>query len=130
VFTESSPLEQLFEAQLDLFHLRSLDFPVFRNEVPTGLARTPDGTGWDPTGTGFRSKDGGPAAAVTVASNADHRWGPGAWEQVDWWNQVTPTTGSVRFRAHAPRRLMALGAGLWLLALGGIWVMGRLKEKA
>ena len=130
VFTESSPLEQLFEAQLDLFHLRSLDFPVFRNEVPTALARTPDGTEWAEAGTGFRSEDGGPAASVAVASNADHRWGPGAWEQVDWWNQVAPTTGSVRFRPHAPRRLMALGAGLWLVALGAIWVMGRLKEKA
>jgi hypothetical protein len=128
-FTESSPLEQLFEAQLDLVPLRSLDFPVFRNEVTTGLALTPDGSEWEQSGTGYRSGDGAAAPALTIASNADHRWGPGPWQQVDWWNEVTPATDAVRFQPYGPRRIMGIAAGGWLLLLGIGWVAGRFEER-
>jgi len=128
-FTESSPLEQLFEAQLDLVPLRSLDFPVFRNEVPAGLAITPDGSTWQPTGTGYRSPGGAATASLSISSNADHRWGPGGWAQVDWWSEVTPSTDTVRFQPYLPRRLMAMGAGLWLLVLMAGWAVGRMEER-
>ncbi|HSM01193.1 MAG TPA: glycosyltransferase [Acidimicrobiia bacterium] len=127
-FTEPSPLEQLFEAQLDLVPLRSLDFPVFRNEVATGLAVTPDGSAWVEAGTGYRSDDGS-APVVAIASNADHRWGPGMWQQVDWWSQVTPTSDAVRFAPYLPRRVMAITAGLWLLVLAAGWAAGRIEEE-
>ena len=128
-FTEASPLEQLFEAQLDLVPLRSLDFPVFRNEVATGLAVTPDGSAWVEAGTGYRSDDGAAAPSVIITSNADFRWGPGSWQQVDWWNEVTPTADAVRFDPHLPRRLMAIGAAVWLLVLASGWVAGRFEER-
>lgn len=124
-FSEPSPLEQVFSAQLDLVPLRSLRFPVFRNEVPTALAQTPDGSGWDISGTGFTAGDGAAVPTISIASNADYRWGPGVWEQVDWRNQVTPIERSVRFHPHGPRRLMAIAAATWLLALGALWSLGR-----
>jgi hypothetical protein len=102
---------------------------VFRNEVTTGLAVTPDRSEWEQSGTGFRSADGTAAPALTIASNADHRWGPGPWRQVDWWNEVTPATSSVRFQPHGPRRLMAMAAGVWLLLLCIGWVAGWLEER-
>lgn len=124
-FTEPSPLEQVFAAQLDLVPLTSLRIPVFRNEVPTALAQTPDGTGWDIAGTGYRSGDGASAPAVSIASNADHRWGPGSWEQVEWRNQVVPSEHSVRFQPYGPRRVMAIAAGAWLLVLAATWAVSR-----
>jgi hypothetical protein len=127
-FSEPSPLEQVFAAQLDLVPLTSLRIPVFRNEVPTALALPPDGTGWDVVGTGYRSGDGAAAPSVAIASNADYRWGPGSWQQVEWWNQVVPSEHSVRFQPNGPRRVMAIVAGSWLLAVVVMWASGRRRR--
>jgi hypothetical protein len=129
-FSEPSPLQQVFAAQLDLVPLTSLRFPVFRNEVPTALALTPDGTGWDLAGTGYRSGDGAGTPAIAIASNADHRWGPGSWEQVEWWNRVVPSEHSVQFQPYGPRRMMAIAAGVWLAALAAAWASSRRRVKS
>jgi len=118
-FTEASPLEALFEAQLDLIPLRSLDFPVFRNEVAAARAMGGDGTAWVADGTGF-TDPAGAGGPVYVASNADYRWGPGDWEQADWANGVTVVGSSVAFAGHGGRRDLALGAAVWL----GLLVLG------
>ncbi|HEX9977164.1 MAG TPA: hypothetical protein VGB41_00920, partial [Acidimicrobiia bacterium] len=125
VFTEPSPLEALFDAQLDLVPLSSLDVPVYRNEVATAVALDFDGTAWVPSGTGYRSPDGRQSNSVLVAANADYRWGPGTWEQDDWRNEVTASGNRVRFKPFLPRRVMAFAAGGWLVALGGAWALGR-----
>ncbi|MBI5156534.1 MAG: glycosyltransferase family 2 protein [Acidimicrobiia bacterium] len=128
-FTESSPLELLFEAQLDLVPLRSFDFPVFRNEITAASARSADGSPWLAAGTGYRAPAGA-AGAVRVASNADSRWGPGSWEQDGWATRVVDGGPSVRFAPYTPRRLMAIASGLWGLALASVWIITRRRKAA
>ena len=130
-FTESSPLEATFEAQLDMVPLRGLAVPVFRNEVPATEAFGPGGTPWTRDGTGYLRPEGAPSGPVYVAANADYRWGPGDWNQADWANQVDTAGTEVRFSGYAGRRNLALGSATWLvtlLALLGIGWWGRRRE--
>ncbi len=128
-FTEDSPLQQLFDSQLDLVPLRSLDFPVYRNEVPAAVALAADGSSWIPRGTGFRSPDGSEASSVALAANADYRWGPGQWTQVDWRSRIDRPGSTIGFASYAPRAAMAIGAGAWLFVLlAGVAVGRRGRE--
>jgi hypothetical protein len=132
VFLEPSPLEALFEAQLDMVPLRGLEVPVFHNEVATAVALGSAGTIWEPDGTGFRRPEGTGADSVYVAVNADYRWGPGEWSQADWANRVGTAGTEIRFATNPVRRNLALGSAAWLgllvvlLALG--W-WGRRAER-
>jgi hypothetical protein len=129
LFTEESPLESLLEAQLDLVPLRSLESVVFRNEVPAARAAAADGTPWVWDGTAYRLPEGAPASGTLyVAENADERWGPGAWTQVDWANQITVAGDTVRFSGHGGRRMMAIGSAGWLGILLVVAVAGRLRS--
>jgi hypothetical protein len=116
-FTEVSPLEEVFEAQLDMVPLRGLAIPVFRNEVAATEAYGPGGTAWLRDGTGYVRPEGAPAGPVFIASNADYRWGPGEWNQADWANQVDTAGDEVRFAGHVGRRDLALGSAAWLAVL-------------
>jgi hypothetical protein len=130
-FTESSPLEATFEAQLDMVPLRGLAVPVFRNEVPATEAFGPGGTPWTRDGTGYLRPEGAPSGPVYVAANADYRWGPGDWNQADWANQVDTAGTEVRFSGYAGRRNLALGSATWLVmlvALLGVGWWGRRRE--
>lgn len=127
-FTEESSLQALFDSQLDLVPLRSLDFPVYRNEVPTAIALDADGRAWVPSGTGYRSADRRQANSVIIAANADYRWGPGTWEQDGWRSLVTAPGSGVWFEPYGPRRVMAIVSGGWLLALAGAWALGRFRR--
>lgn len=118
VFTEESPLQDAFESQLDLVRLRSITNPVFRNEVPAARAIEADGTPMVPTGTGYVGERNFILRPVTVAENADFRWGPGEWSQEKWFNVVTPIGNDVSFAGYGPRRALALGALAWALLLG------------
>jgi hypothetical protein len=121
VFTEPSPLEVVFEAQLDLVPLRSLDFPVFRNEVAAHTAVSGNEVPWIVAGTGFTRPDES-GSTVLVASNADYRWGPGEWSQVDWRSRIRSAPDEVRFSGYTPRRMMAIASGTWLLVLfAAVW---------
>ncbi len=124
VFVEPSPLELVFESQLDLVPLRSLDFPVFRNEIASGVAMSPDGRLWAGDGTSFAAPDGA-AGAVTVAVNADYRWGPGTWEQAGWANRIAGAGDTVGFSGHPGRRMQALAAGAWAAFLGAVCLVAR-----
>jgi len=115
-FTEESPLEAAFEAQLDMVPLRGLEIPTFRNEVVAAIAMGSGGVAWEPAGTGFRrSEDGGDS--VDLAVNADYRWGPGEWSQAGWANRVDTAGPEVRFAVNPARRYLALGSAAWLGAL-------------
>lgn len=126
-FTEPSPLELLFEAQLDLVPLRSLDFPVFRNEIPAAPARSNGGTVWPLVGTGYRAPQG-VGDTVTIASNADYRWGPGSWEQAGWANRISDAGDGASFGGYGPRRVMALVSGAWALVLAMVWLASRRRR--
>ncbi|HSQ36914.1 MAG TPA: hypothetical protein VLS92_03370 [Acidimicrobiia bacterium] len=115
-FTEESPLEAAFEAQLDMVPLRGLEIPTFRNEVVAAIAMGSGGVAWEPAGTGFRRPgDGGDS--VHLAVNADYRWGPGEWSQADWASRVDTAGPEVRFAVNPARRNLALGSAVWLGAL-------------
>jgi len=127
-FTEPSPLEALFESQLDLVTLHSLDFPVFRNEAATAIAMSSDGAVWRSKGAGvYLAPEGATSGPVSVAANADFRWGPGDWSQSDWGNLVSTAGSEVRFGSHGPRRLAAVGALLWLVALGAAFLGSHMR---
>jgi hypothetical protein len=121
-FTEPSPLEVVFEAQLDLVPLRSLDVPVYRNEVSAFPAWSSDGAAWLPSGTGFAAPAGA-AGAVTIAANADYRWGPGSWQQSAWFNVVSEGGGDVSFSGYGPRRMLAVASGAWAVLLLAAWAV-------
>jgi hypothetical protein len=76
-----------------------------------------DGSAWTPAGTAFRRPPGAVGASVTVAVNADYRWGPGDWEQSGWKNRVEGTGDLVHFSASSTRRDMAVVAMAWLALL-------------
>ena len=116
-FTETSPLQGIFEVQLDMVPLRGLDLPTYRSEVPATVAVGSDGSAWTPAGTGFRRPPGAVGASVTVAVNADYRWGPGDWEQADWKSRVAGAGEGVRFSGSAARRDMAVLAAAWMALL-------------
>jgi hypothetical protein len=131
-FLEPSPLEALFEAQLDMVPLRGLEIPVFRNEVAAAVAVGSEGSVWEPDGTGFRRADGTGADTVRLAANADYRWGPGEWSQADWANLVGTAGAEIRFAANPARRNLALSAAAWLGVLAllvGVGWWGRRRER-
>ena len=107
--------------------LRSLDFPVFRNEAAAPIARSSDGVVWLAEGAGYSAPVGGSTGDVFVAANADFRWGPGKWSQSDWGNLISTTRSEIRFSAYGPRRLAAFGALIWFLGLGVAFFAPRLR---
>jgi hypothetical protein len=130
VFTESSPLEAIFEAQLDVVPLRGLEVPVYRNEVATAVATGPGGVAWVADGTGYRRPQGGSAGSVYLAVNADYRWGPGEWSQAGWANQIDTAGDRLAFAGNLGRRNLALASAAWLAVLvvligTGWWVRRR-----
>jgi len=129
-FTEASPLEAIFEAQLDLIPLRGLEVPTFRNEVAAAEASGPGGTPWVRDGTRYLLPEGAAQGPVYLASNADYRWGPGEWSQVGWASQVDTEAAAIRFSGHEPRRVLALASAGWLavlICLLGVGWWGRRK---
>jgi hypothetical protein len=123
-FIEPSSLELVFESQLDLVPLHSLDFPVFRNEDPAVVARSSDGTGWIAAGTGFVAPPTA-SGSVRVAVNADERWGPGTWDQDDWANLIAGSDGAVNFSGHSGRRMLAIASAAWAALLAAVWLASR-----
>lgn len=111
-FLDPSPLERVFEAQLDMVPLRGLELPTYRNEVASGIAVGATGD-WEVAGAGFtRTGDGDDT--VYLALNADYRWGPGEWAQAGWANQVRTDATELRFAPNPTRRNLAIGAAAWL----------------
>ncbi len=128
--TESDPFADAWQAafvgQLDLVPLGGgLENITFENEAESALRAVSDsGTTWTRAGTGYErvtvlDTD------VVVRENANARWGPGPWEQLDWANGVSVSSAGVDFDPIGSRRTQAIGAVLWLVALGALAWIGR-----
>jgi len=117
---------RIFEGQLDLVPLGGgLSHPTFANdEVPAARAVTTRGTTWPKTPDGYAGTPEA-GARVTVGENANGRWGPGEWQQVDWRNEVSAQLGVAVFDAIDERRSQAMGAGIGFLVLLGFAWWGR-----
>ena len=115
-----------FIGQLDLVPLGGgLDNTTFENEAELPVrAVTSDGTPWDRSGTGYTSESGTPRD-LQVRENANARWGPGEWQQVDWANGIRTIEPTAQFDPIGSRRSQATAALVWLFALGGFAWAGR-----
>ena len=115
-----------FVGQLDLVPLGGgLDNTTFENEAELPVrAVTSDGTPWSRAGTGYTSESG-TLRNLEVRDNANTRWGPGEWQQVDWANGIRTVEPTVQFDPIGSRRSQAIGALVWLIALGGFAWTGR-----
>ena len=115
-----------FVGQLDLVPLGGgLDNTTFENEAELPVrAVTTDGTPWSRDGAGY-ANESGTLRDLQVRENANTRWGPGEWQQIDWANGIRTIKPSVRFDPIGARRSQAIGALVWLVALGGFAWAGR-----
>ncbi len=118
--------ETIFIGQLDLAPLGGgLSNTTFENEAENAVrAISADGSPWTRAGTGYEGKPEF-GVGLEVRENANARWGPGEWEQIDWANGTTAAVGSVGFDPIDARRLQAIGAAVWLVALVGVAWGGR-----
>nr|MDJ0665366.1 hypothetical protein [Acidimicrobiia bacterium] len=118
VVTGATPLEAVFDGQLDLVSLGGAKRPTFLVDTDTPV-RAIDTTGavWARSGTGYA---GDPVSGerVSIAETANSRWGPGPWAQADWGNEVSAAEGEVAFDPIEVRRSQAtIAAGLFLVYL-------------
>lgn len=123
VFTGETPLADMMTSQLDLRPLPQLVFPVFESEVQASRAITDGGAPWmwegpDYVGRPFEGR-------VRLAENADPRWGPEPWEQLEWANEVGAETGVARFSGVPAFRFGAQFAGVLAVVLMGLAIWGR-----
>jgi len=113
VVTGETPLQAIFDGQLDLIPLGGARRPTFLVDNDVAVrARTLDGAIWARAGTGY---EGEPASGerVFLAESANSRWRPGPWARSDWGNEVSAGAGSVTFDPIDSRRAQTyLGGGL------------------
>ena len=114
VVTGDTPLEAVFDGQLDLVSLGGAKRPTFLVDAEAPVrARLPDGQTWSRTGTGYAG-EAATGERVFVAESANSRWGPGPWVQAEWGNEVSAGTGTVEFAPIDSRRSQAyLAAGVF-----------------
>jgi hypothetical protein len=114
------------EGQLDLIPLGAgLAHPTFEIEAAdTVRALTSKQRAWVHAGTGYEGISE-TAGRVAIRENANERWGPGPWVQLDWASEVATDTGEARFDAIPNRRLQAAIAGVAFLVLLGVAWVGR-----
>lgn len=112
--------------QLDLVPLGGgLDNTTFENEAESALRAVSEPEAvWTRDGTGYAREAFGVTEAV-VRENANARWGPGPWQQFDWANAVSVSSGAVEFDPIGTRRTQSIVAALWLVALGSLAWTGR-----
>ena len=116
VVTGDTPLEAVFDGQLDLVSLGGAKRPTFLVDTETPV-RAIDSTGatWSRAGTGYA---GEPASGerVLVSETANARWGPGPWAQSEWANEVSAADGAAFFDPIEGRRGQAtIAAAVFLL---------------
>lgn len=116
VVTGDTPLEAVFDGQLDLISLGGAKRPTFLVDSETPVrAITTTGASWTRSGTGY---EGGVASGerVFVAESANSRWGSDPWVQSGWGNEVSAAAGIAEFDPIESRRNQALlAAGLLAL---------------
>ncbi|MDJ0954796.1 MAG: hypothetical protein QNJ81_14055 [Acidimicrobiia bacterium] len=110
VVTGDTPLEAVFDGQLDLISLGGAKRPTFLVDSENPVrAVTAAGNEWGRAGTGYA---GEPASGerVRVAETANSRWSPGPWSQDGWGNEVSAATGEVWYEPIESRRSQASAA--------------------
>lgn len=116
VVTGDTPLEAVFDGQLDLISLGGAKRPTFLvdSENPVRAVAT-TGDYWEKSGTGYAG-DAISGERVFLAESANSRWGPGPWSQSEWGNEVSAASGVAAFDPIESRRTQVyLAAGLFLL---------------
>ena len=121
IFLAESPLQGVLAGQLDLVPLQGLRLPTFASEATDAVrALTTDGGRWRVEGLGYVGPPD-PGGRLVIADTANSRWLPD-WEQSGWRNEVSTTTGEVRFEPIPERRTQAMVAfGAFALLLGLSW---------
>ena len=122
VVTGETPLEAVFDGQLDLVTLGGAKRPTFLvdAERPVRAVAT-SGQPWSRAGTGYAG-DAAAGERVFLAEAAHSRWGPGPWVQASWGNEVSAGSGSAEFDPIETRRsqaYMAAGAFAFLVLFSG-----------
>ncbi len=110
VATGQTPLEAVFDGQLDLVRLGGAKRPTFLVDAENPVrAITTSGIAWSTSGTGY---EGEPAAGerVLLEDTANTRWRPGPWSQQGWGNEVSAADGVAQFEPIATRRNGAIAA--------------------
>jgi hypothetical protein len=111
VVTGDTPLQAVFDGQLDLVSLGGAKRPTFLVAADNAVrASTTDGTPWSRFGTGYMGEPA-PGERVHIAEAANSRWSPGPWTQVGWGNEVSAAGGDAFFEPIDLRRNQAYVAG-------------------
>jgi len=122
VVTGDTPLEAVFDGQLDLVRLGGARRPTFLVDSDNAVrALTSGDETWTRSGTGYAGDAAG-GERVFVAETANTRWGPGPWSQVGWGNEVSAAEGTAGFSPIRPRRneaTMAAGVFAFLVLFSG-----------
>ncbi len=110
VVTGDTPLEAVFDGQLDLISLGGAKRPTFLVDSENPVrAVTAAGTEWGRAGTGYAG-DAVSGERVRLAETANSRWSPGPWSQVGWGNEVSAAQGEAWFEPIDARRSQATAA--------------------
>ncbi len=114
VVTGETPLQAVFDGQLDLVPLGGAKRPTFLVDSEGAVrATTIAGESWSRNGTGYAG-NAVSGERLLLAESANSRWGPGPWTQSTWGNEVSAGTGLVEFDPIDSRRSQAyLAAGLF-----------------
>jgi GT2 family glycosyltransferase len=122
----ASAWRSVFAGQLDLVPLGGgLDNTTYENEVERAArAVTSSGSMWTRNGTGYEGR-GGFGLDLELRENANARWGPGEWQQLDWANSIPASAGVAEFDPIGSRRTQAIASAVWFIALVGFSWVGR-----
>ncbi len=118
VVTGSTPLEDVFDGQLDLISLGGAKRPTFLVDAENPVrAVTSGGEFWTRSGTGYEGESAS-GERILVAETANSRWGPEPWTQVGWGSELSAAEGEVTFSPIELRRSQAMmAAGLFVLSV-------------
>ena len=128
--TGPSSIAEAMSAQLDMRPLAGLFVGeaggVWENDVPAYRAMTDRGVAWSWVAPDYEGRQAG--GSVRIAENADHRWGPGAWQQDGWANVVPAEAGVATFGGVGSYRFQARAAGVVVILLAGLSLVRARRE--
>lgn len=125
-----SPIADALSAQLDMRPLAGLfvgeSGGVWENDVPAYRAVTDRGVAWSWVAPDYAGRQFG--GSVRIAENADHRWGPAAWQQDGWANRVPAEAGVATFGGVGSFRFQARAAAVVVILLVGLSLVRARRE--
>ncbi len=117
---------EVFAGQLDLLPLNAgTTNAVFVSDVrPVGRALTSSSDSWVRDGWTYRGEPSR-GKRVFIAENPDDAWGPAPRITTEFSNEVAAGDGVATYAPNLSRRLQAIAAGVALILLVGLAVLGR-----